>query len=64
MYICIFIPNHICIYGLLIIIAETAIAKGDSLDVYMKSVKEKLDKGTIHEIKLKINKLRKVYHKQ
>ena len=41
-------------------VAEAAISKGDSLDVYMKSVKDKLDKGTIHEIKLQINKLKKV----
>ena len=35
--------------------AEAAIGKGDSLDVYMKSVKDKLDKGTVHEMKLQIN---------
>ena len=40
--------------------AEAAISKGDSLDIYMKSVKDKLDKGTMHEIKLQINKLKKV----
>ena len=40
--------------------AEAAIGKGDSLDVYMKSVKDKLDKGTVHEMKLQINKLKKV----
>ena len=40
--------------------AEAATGKGDSLDVYMKSVKDKLDKGTVHEMKLQINKLKKV----
>ena len=39
---------------------EEAIGKGDSLDVYMKSVKDKLDKGTINEMKLQINRLKKV----
>ena len=45
---------------MIVIVAETGIGKGDSLDVYMKSVKDKLDKGTMHEIKLQINKLKKV----
>ena len=45
---------------MVIIIAEMGIGKGDTLDVYMKSVKDKLDKGTVHEIKLQINKLKKV----
>ena len=34
--------------------AEAAISKGDSLDVYMKSVKDKLDKGTMDEVKPQI----------
>ena len=41
--------------------AEAAISKGDSLDVYMKSVKDKLDKGTMDEVKLQINKLKQVF---
>ena len=49
----------LCIY--VIIVLETAQSKGDSLDIYMKSMKDKLDKGTMHEIKLQINKLKKVY---
>ncbi|XP_065902458.1 kanadaptin-like isoform X1 [Dysidea avara] len=39
--------------------AETISSKGDSLDVYMKSVKEKVDKGAMYDIKLQINKLKK-----
>ena len=45
---------------MMITIAEMGIGNGDSLDVYMKSVKDKLDKGTVHEIKIQINKLKKV----
>ena len=41
--------------------AEAAISKGDSLNVYMKSVKDKLDKGTMDEVKLQINKLKQVF---
>ena len=43
-----------------IIVAEAVSSKGDSLDVYMKSVKEKVDKGAMYDIKLQINKLKKV----
>ena len=46
--------------SILLTTAEAAISKGDSLDIYMKSVKDKLDKGTMHEIKLQVNKLKKV----
>ena len=42
----------------IIIIAEGTIGKGDSLDVYMKSVNER---GAAHDIKLQINKLKKVH---
>ena len=41
--------------------AEAAVSKGDSLNVYMKSVKDKLDKGTMDEVKLQINKLKEVF---
>jgi len=41
-------------------VAETVNNKGDSLDAYMKSVKEKVDKGSMYDIKLQINKLKKV----
>ena len=43
-----------------IIVAEAVSSKGDSLDVYMKSVKEKVDKGAMYDIKLQISKLKKV----
>ena len=43
-----------------IIVAEAVSSKGDSLDVYMKSVKEKVDKGEMYDIKMQINKLKKV----
>ena len=43
-----------------IIVAEAVSSKGDSLDVYMKSVKEKVDKGAMYDIKMQINKLKKV----
>ena len=33
-------------------VAESVSSKGDSLDVYMKSVKEKVDKGTMYDVKL------------
>ena len=46
----VYIP-HISI---LLTTAEAAISKGDSLDVYMKSVKDKLDKGTMDEVKPQI----------
>ena len=42
----------------IIITAEGTIGKGDSLDVYMKSVNER---GAAHDIKLQINKLKKVH---
>ena len=41
-----------------IIVAEAVSSKGNSLDVYMKAVK--MDKGAMYDIKLQINKLKKV----